>query len=253
MEWKLYYKFTGRIKLILCIFLFSNGLCYANSAEYYYRQGNHFYDIKDYELAIENYNKSLAHKTRLIGAFNNLANIYFYEKKDYNKAEQICLEGLSYYPFEDSLILIMMYIDFEFGRVDKGMAKYIALSNQKLSHTLIFPTERFESAIKKKDFSPERVIKIYNSLLEVNPEDHALVLKVAEHLKDSGNYQKALDKYKEAIELNPEMGIAYVGMGTCYYNLGKDKLALKYFKKAEKAGQYIPKEFFGILKNTTLP
>ena len=61
--------------------------------------------MKDYDNAIDNYEKAIAKDPEFIGAYNNLANI-LYQKKNYMRAEEVCLDGLSYYPFEDSLILI---------------------------------------------------------------------------------------------------------------------------------------------------
>jgi len=216
----------------------------AQTAEDYYNEGNKFYESGNYDKAIENYEKAITKTPKLIGVFNNLANVYLHQKRDYKQAEQICLEGLSYYPFEDSFVLIRMYIDFNLGRIDKGISKYIALSQQNLSYTVTFPVDKFEKIMGDKGSTKEDIIQTYRNLLHINPKDYVLLYNVAEYLKDNGQYQEALDLYKKVIELDPHKEVAYVGLGTCYYNLGNAKLALDYFKKAKTAGQYVPEIFF---------
>lgn len=239
-------KYTIYFALLFCLVLTSLKLtsCYAKSAEEYYLAGNKFYEDKDYDKAIESYKKSLSENVKLLGAFNNLANIYFYQKKDYIKTEQICLEGLSYYPFEDLLISITMYIDFKLGRLEKGLSKYVALSQQNLPYAVTFNIEEVKSLMRKKGYSKEEIIQTFNNLLQINPEDQMILYEVAEYLKDNRKYQEALEKYIKVLDLNPRMKMAYGGMGSCYYNLGNSKKALECFTKAKEAGYFVPDEFF---------
>lgn len=236
-------KFNYIIFIFLIIAFFGVG-CHAQTAEDYYNEGNKFYESGDYDKAIVSYKEALNIEPKLIGAFNNLANIYFYNKKDYEKAEQVCLEGLSYYPSDPSLILIMMYLDFELGRVDEGIARYTFLSQKNLSQQVTFPMLAFAEAMKKRGLAKDEITQTYIRLLKINPKDYILLYEVAEYLKDKARYQEALDTYKRVIELHPHKEVAYVGMGSCYYNLGEAHLALEYFQKAKTAGQYVPEAFF---------
>lgn len=237
-------KYTGIFVFFLILSTGVFAISYARSAESYYDRGNQSYNNEEYDQAIENYERALSQDIKLIGVFNNLVNIYIYQKKNYVKAEQVCLDGLAYYPFDESLILLMMYIDLNVGRIDKAIAKYKALSQQELSYSLVFPTEEFEKIMKEKEASEEDVIQTYNNLLSFNPKDFNLFYKIAEYYKNNRKYQEALDIYKKVLELNSRMEIVYTGIATCYYNLGEFDIALEYFKKARKAGYYVPDIFF---------
>ena len=98
--------------------------------------------------------------------------------------------------------------------------------------------------MKQHGVARETIIQQYNNLLQINPKDYLLFYETAEYLKDTGQYQEALDRYKKVIELHPRMEIVYRGMGSCYYNLGKPETALEYFEKARDAGYYVPDAFF---------
>ena len=48
----------------------------------------------------------------------------------------------------------------------------------------------------------------------------------------AANYEKAIPEYRRAIELDPEMGRAYAGLATCYYNLKRPQEAETNFQQA---------------------
>jgi len=237
-------KYAGIFLFILILSIGVFVISYAKSVEDYYGKGNQFYSNKEYDKAIENYEEALNQDIKAIGVFNNLVNIYIYQKKDYVKAEQICLEGLAYYPFDDSLILLMMYIDLNVGRIDKVISKYKALSQQELAYLLVFPTEEFGKIMRGRGILEEDIIQTYNNLLNFNSNDFKLLYEIAEYYKNNHKYQEALDNYKKVLDLNSRMEIVYTGMATCYYNLGESDLALEYFRKAKKAGYHVPDIFF---------
>lgn len=49
---------------------------------------------------------------------------------------------------------------------------------------------------------------------------------------DQNNYQKAIECYKKAIELNPKYAYAWNGLGVAYGNLGNHKKEIEYCQKA---------------------
>jgi tetratricopeptide (TPR) repeat protein len=62
--------------------------------------------------------------------------------------------------------------------------------------------------------------------------DAAHEYAVAQALHFAGNWNDALEHYRKAAELNPDMGRAYVGMANCYYNTGQTQQAKKYYQTA---------------------
>ena len=58
------------------------------------------------------------------------------------------------------------------------------------------------------------------------------VFDEAQKFYDSGEYQKAIDSYTEAIRFDPEYEKAYYNRGDAYYDLGQYEKAVKEFTEA---------------------
>ena len=67
--------------------------------------------------------------------------------------------------------------------------------------------------------------------------DYAMVYNNVGYIYyDQGNYTKAIQNYKKAIELDPDFTYAYNNLGNAYYDKGETDQALIYYKKAAKLG-----------------
>ncbi len=80
-----------------------------------------------------------------------------------------------------------------------------------------------------------------NSLEETvknNPNDKTSLLELAHLLNDSGFKERAIEKYKTYLKIDPQNADVLVDMGVCYYELGKYDDAIG---KMKEALQYQPR------------
>ena len=131
--------------------------------------------------------------------------------EDTTAAEQVLYEGLQYYDDHEDLVLLLVQVLYNHQRIQEAL-------------------EVIDAAILEDPETPS----FYYS-------------KGLIHQK-SGNYRKAIDAYKNAVNLDPSRQMAYVNIATCYYNIGvtyeetalklTDKRAVvKEREKSEKAFQ----------------
>lgn len=69
--------------------------------------------------------------------------------------------------------------------------------------------------------------------LKTNPDKNKL-LELAHLLNDSGFKERAIEKYLTYLKTNPKDADVLVDLGVCYYELGKNDVALNYMKEALK-------------------
>lgn len=79
-------------------------------------------------------------------------------------------------------------------------------------------------------------IEVRNKL-EKNPNDVEALYHLADLYDRNAQYTEAVDTYKKVVKLKPDMGYAYLKMGTAYDRLNQPAEAVEAFKKAEK---YMP-------------
>ncbi|CAC9505607.1 hypothetical protein [uncultured Gammaproteobacteria bacterium] len=87
----------------------------------------------------------------------------------------------------------------------------------------------------------------------VNDVNHPIYEKTAEEYIEKGNnnyhkseFEKAIEAYKKAIEINPDSDMAYCNMGLAYDKLGELKEAIKAHKKAIEFNSNIDKAYCGM-------
>jgi tetratricopeptide (TPR) repeat protein len=54
----------------------------------------------------------------------------------------------------------------------------------------------------------------------------------AQDLQLAGKWQEAIQQYQAAVQLDPDLGRAYIGLGNAYHNTGQAQEAMKYYKVA---------------------
>ena len=74
--------------------------------------------------------------------------------------------------------------------------------------------------------------KVLEEQVAQNPKDPALRIQLANVYYDSGQWQKAVEGYQKALELDPKNVGARTDLGTAYFNLGRPQDALKEYNKS---------------------
>ena len=107
------------------------------------------------------------------------------------------------------------------------------MSNEVLAQNL----ERIEIENAKEHFVKgeyKQAVRIYEQLLENNPNDISILKMKAIALSNSGDELNSLKDFYKIIQQDPNNVIALTGMGVGFGNLGEYKEASIYLEKALK-------------------
>ena len=77
----------------------------------------------------------------------------------------------------------------------------------------------------------EKVISVYESLLEIDPKDMQALLNIGSIWFYSKEYRKALKYFNEAMVVNPSNYLVYYNLGNTYAELKNFPKALRYYSR----------------------
>ncbi len=75
-------------------------------------------------------------------------------------------------------------------------------------------------------------IRLLKSILQEDPGNLGVLIKLGNISMDSGRYTEAIDAYGRALEIDPKNTNVRVDMGVCYRRIGRSDRAVEEFKKA---------------------
>ena len=78
------------------------------------------------------------------------------------------------------------------------------------------------------------IIEILSTRINATANYSEYLFKEGNGFCQSGEYQKAIDKYNEILKMNYESPELYYNLGNCYYKLGKFSKAILYYERALK-------------------
>lgn len=184
--------------------------------------GNTAYKKKDFEKALEHYNKALEFDPIDITFYNNIAAVHF-EQKNYEMCIETCEKGI------------------EIGRENRADYKLIAKALSRIGNSYK-KLEKYHQAktYYEKAMSEHRTPEVKTLLSEVEAkikedERRAYIDPTkAEEEKEKGNesfkkgdYSNAIKYYSEAIKRNPDDPKLYSNRAACYTKLAAFDLGLK--------------------------
>lgn len=85
-----------------------------------------------------------------------------------------------------------------------------------------------------KQLKPDLAIKALQNELKINPKDAQRQILLANLLKDSEEYDQAINHYRKALVENNSLKKALVGMGDCFAALENSEKALYYYRRLRK-------------------
>ncbi|MDA8432861.1 MAG: tetratricopeptide repeat protein [Nitrospiraceae bacterium] len=128
----------------------------------------------------------------------------------------------------------------------KRTTRGIALASSLFAALLLLPIcftacskEKEEPAGKSKEaainpYSSESVFTEVKKKLEKNPDDVDTLYHLADLYDRNNLYPQAIETYEKVVKLKPDMGYAYLKIGTAYDRIDKPAEAVAAFKRAEK-------------------
>ena len=169
--------------------LSGKGLAFA-----FYRRGNAYYEKRDYDRAILDYDQAIQMNPSYASAFSNRGAAYA-GKKDYDQAIQNYDEAI---------------------RLNPGHAD--AFSNRGVAYA------------RKGDY--DRAIQNYDEAIRLKPDHANALYDRGNAYRRKGDYDRAIQNYDEATRLNPNHANAFTNRGIAYGRKGDYDRAIQNYDEA---------------------
>jgi len=149
--------------------------------------------LKNNDLAIEYYSRSLGINPRVANAYNNRGIVYK-DKEEYERAI------------------------WDFDKAIEVNPEYAEAYNN-----------RGNAYVNKGEY--ERAIQDYDKAIKLYPDFAVAYNNRGEAYADKREYERAIRDFDKAIKLEPELAEAYYKRGNAYAEIGNNKEAIKSYKK----------------------
>ena len=221
---------------------------YLNRGDIYHKQGK-------LNLALNNYNKVLEIDPEDAIAYFNRGNLYYEQRKldsalrNYNQAIKINPEfaeaygGLGFVYAEQGNTEVAI-LNFEKAKqlyIEQGDTEGEQTASEFLTKLKTVPNESTnndaETHISRgnahfKGGKLDLAIKEYTQAIQLDPNLALAYNNRGLIYDEQGKYDLALADYNQALEIDPNLALAYNNRGIVYYQQGKYDLALAEFNKA---------------------
>lgn len=192
--------------------------------------GNDAYKRKDFDVAIQHYQKAIELEPKNLLFRSNLAAVLI-EKKDYAKAIEVCEEADKVYKETD-------YREKKFEDLAKIYARHARVL--ELQDKLDESIEMYnKSLLESKEYKVEQDLKRVKQIKKERDDNAYLNPELGNQARDRGNklfsdgkFVEALVEYAEAIKRNPKDYKSYNNRATCYVKLMEFNLAMKEVDKS---------------------
>jgi tetratricopeptide (TPR) repeat protein len=212
--------------------------------------GNKYYIEHNYEKALKLYEEAIKNNYRSFDVFYNLGSIYYYEKKDFKKAEEIFKKALLVHPNDDILHFTLSQLYFDMDNLSEGVKEYKLAVKLCQDRPLTINANKTKELLSREGKNEKEIYNFFMEIINYNPNDFFALQEAADYEKKEGAYEKALKKYQKVVELYPRMkNVLLMDMGTCFYKIGDYKSALLYFGEAKNIGNPIPDELLDEIKS----
>lgn len=183
---------------------------------------------KEYDKAIESYQKIISLEPRMPMNYYNLALIYM-EMEKYEEAAQVLKKGIENIPNPYILLSRLAVIYIRLGRLKEAYEANQAALTVKPDYldSLIFGGWIMSQLGKHKE-----AIEHYQKAMKIEPENKRLQIDYAYALSTSGRIDEALDMYDKLKSEYPDDYKIYEDIGIALASKGDFEEALKNFKKA---------------------
>ncbi|XP_041352720.1 stress-induced-phosphoprotein 1-like [Gigantopelta aegis] len=185
-------------------------------------KGNAAYKKKNFEEALQCYNRAFELDPTNITLLTNKAAVYF-EQGEYDKCIEECEKAVEFGREQRSDFKL---IAKALARIGNAYLKKDDLHKAKIYYDKSLSEHRIPEMVKKSN-ELEKEIKEKERLAMVNPELSLQEKQKGNELYQHGKYPEAAKCYTEAIKRNPDDPKLYSNRAACYTKLMEFELALR--------------------------
>jgi len=190
-------------------------------------EGNKLQRLEDIVLDFSIYRRDDARFKELLMERAGIAR----ENGDLEEAAANLNKILDLFPedFDASTRLQLMRYDGDEGGGRRYLIEQLSVHQESAHRSILL---RHLADLESKTGDVNRAMKTYADALHLNPKDPKLYNARGEIYFSSGNIEKAFQAFKSALELNPYSADTLNNMGVVLANIGKKKEAVNFFTKA---------------------
>ncbi|XP_014250313.1 stress-induced-phosphoprotein 1 isoform X2 [Cimex lectularius] len=184
--------------------------------------GNEAYKKKEFEKALEHYNKAREIIPTDITFYNNIAAVYF-EQKEYDKCIKECEKGIEIGRENRADFKLIAKAFTRIGNAYKKMENWAKAK----THYEKAMSEHRTPEVKALLSDAEKKLKEAEKRAYIDPVKAEEAKEQGNQLFKDGNYAEAIKFYTEAIKRNPDDSRYYSNRAACYTKLAAFDLGLK--------------------------
>jgi superkiller protein 3 len=209
--------------------------------EGYNEIANIYYDKKDWENAVQYYEKAINVEFQLPQTYNGLGNVYF-AKTEYETALKFYTLSLQKDPNYRYALINSGKTSVKIGE-DENAIKFF---QQAITADKDYEAEGYNEIANiyydRRDY--DDAIQNYEMSLKKRPNDKYTLHNLGLALQMKQEYAKAIDQFKKVITQDSNYGYGYLGVACNEYALGNIPAAIEYFQKAIVADKSIPETHY---------
>jgi len=178
---------------------------------------------KKIDEAIIYYENAISHDPTLINAYERLIDALS-KKGNTKQAIEICNKALKKNPEKTSILRKLIDFLIKEKKYSQALKKCeILIKLQPANHNMLIK----KAQILSLDKNDTEALKIFETLNKKHPKNPGITYNIALLSKNSGKYERAINMYQKALELNPKNRAPLLGLFESYFALGYYKQAFK--------------------------
>merc|ERR1719231_374564 len=185
-------------------------------------KGNDAYKAKKFDEAVTHYEAAIAELPDEMTYYNNLAAVYF-EQKKYDDCIEKCKKAIEVGRAARADYKVVAKSFARIGNAYKAMDK---LDEAKRAYEDSLMEDRVED-VEKRLKTLQKELKKRETEAYINPELAEQARQEGNELFKAGKFPEAIAKYSEAMKRNPKDHVPYSNRAACYQKLMEWQLALK--------------------------
>ena len=186
--------------------------------------------LKNFDCAIENFEKILKINPDDAITYYNIGNIYK-EKKEYGLEIKSYQKALTIKPDHAESHNNMGNAFKAKGDLDAAIKNFISAISLKPDFAEAYYNL---GTVMGQQGDSDAALKNYKKATEIKPQYFKAHLNIADALRNNGDLKLAIDSYKQAIKINPGYANTYFNMGITFKEIGDLNAAIESYKEAIK-------------------